>query len=1002
MSRRATPTVSWSAAFQGYELSEGKPEAPPRELHEGPAWVAWLEQVSSFAFQGQAGSFTARKERKQRGTSYWSAYRKTQGTLVKKYLGTSRDLTLARLEAIAAQLATAAARPAQSPALAAEGGRRTHGKSAPELGSRPPLPRPLSPLLGRSSERAQLVALLRRPEVCLLTLTGPGGVGKTRLALEAAQDLLPDFADGVCFVPLSAISELDFVLPAIAQALGLRQTDARSPLGVLQTALADQALLLLLDNFEQVLPAAPLLAELLSACPHLKLLVTSRAALRLQGEQELAVSPLALPDLAQLPTPQSLLQYGACALFVERVQAIQPDFAVTQANTPAIAEICLRLDGLPLAIELAAARSRLLSPQALLARLEHRLDVLTGGTRDAPDRQQTMRATIAWSYQLLAPEEQQLFRFLSVFAGGCTLQAVEAIIQPTGLAASTVLDGVSALLENHLLRQVEQPNGEPHLLMLETIREYGLECLERGGELEATRTAHAAYYLALAEEAAPRLRGTEQASFMAQLEREQENLRAALGFLLEQAHTQTGTQEGDRQVEWAMRLCVALSRFWSVHGDGQEGLSYLMSALAEGADVTATLRARALGVAAELAFLHARHLPLERLAEESLALYQELDDPVGTATGLYLLGYIARLRSQFAQAQAYLQEAAVRFQALGDRWRQGQCFTEWARVAIEQGQYGQAQALLADSLLLYQELGDQQRFGFVRILQAHLLFVQQQDEALARQLAEQSLAYFRQLGDTPYRAFPLVLLGLMQLKQGELEAARPLLEESLALTRQAWSVTDGASGPALALARLLARQGEVAEARHLYRESLSLLVEFNVFKEGIAASLEGLATLEVGEGKPLQAVWLWGAAHALREAIGAPLYPVSRASYEHALAKARAQLGEPTWRQAWTEGRKMTPVQALAALEQAMTPTAVPVGAEVAARLPTRPSPFGLTARELDVLRWLAQGLSDAQIAEQLVIARRTVNWYLTSIYSKLGVSSRAAATRAALEQHLV
>jgi hypothetical protein len=388
MSRRAIPSVSWSTASQGYELSDGKGDVPPRELHEGPAWFAWLEQVSSFAFRGQVGSFTARKERKQRGTSYWSAYRKMQGTLAKKYLGTSRDLTLARLEATAAQLTA--------------GGGRTLGKSAPELASRPPLPRPLSPLLGRSSERAQLVGLLRRPEVRLLTLTGPGGVGKTRLALEAARDLLPDFADGVSFVPLSAISEPDFVLPAVAQQLQLRQTDAHSLLEELQAALVQESLLLLLDNFEQVLPAAPLLTELLSTCPHLKLLVTSRAALRLQGEQELAVVPLALPDLAQLPTPLTLLQYAACALFVERVQAIQPDFAVTQATTSAIAEICIRLDGLPLAIELAAARSRLLSPQALLARLEHRLDVLTGGTRDAPDRQQTMRATIAWSYQLLA------------------------------------------------------------------------------------------------------------------------------------------------------------------------------------------------------------------------------------------------------------------------------------------------------------------------------------------------------------------------------------------------------------------------------------------------------------------------------------------------------------------------------------------------------------------------------------------------------------------------
>jgi predicted ATPase len=260
--------------------------------------------------------------------------------------------------------------------------------------------------------------------------------------------------------------------------MGLREADTRSPLEVLQAALANQSLLLLLDNFEQVLAAAPPLADLLAVCPQVKLLVTSRAALRLRGEHELVVFPLSLPDLAQLPTRDSLSQYAACALFVERVQAVQPAFQVTEATVRPIAEICLHLDGLPLAIELAAARTRLLSPQALLSRLEHRLDVLTGGARNAPDRQQTMRATIAWSYQLLAPEQQQLFRWLSVFVGGCDLPAVEAIAKQAGLAASAILDEVSVLLENHLLRQVEQTDGEPRLLLLETIREYGLECLE--------------------------------------------------------------------------------------------------------------------------------------------------------------------------------------------------------------------------------------------------------------------------------------------------------------------------------------------------------------------------------------------------------------------------------------------------------------------------------------------------------------------------------------------
>ena len=781
MKQSSLTTGVVEAMILTYQQEEGEVRAEVGSA----AWFVWLDRATSFTFRDEVGHFTAHKTRagNRRGGTYWRATRRSHGQLSSYYLGPSARLTPEHLHQAAHALSVrvgddllkqeAASTTPHHPL--AHPGRTIHGNG---LASPSPLPRPFTRLLGREYEHTQLMELLRRPEVRLLTLSGPGGVGKTRLALEATRDLVTDFADGVRFVPLSAISEPDFVFPAMAQALGLRQTSTRSLLEQLLATLEERSLLLLLDNFEHVLPAAPPLVDLIAACPQVKLLVTSRAALRLDGEYELAVLPLALPDLAHLPAPDALSQYAACALFIERVQAIQPAFKITKETARSIAEICLRLDGLPLAIELAASRTRLLSPHALLSRLEHRLDMLAGGPRNAPDRQQTMRATIAWSYQLLEPEQQQLFCWLAVFAGGCTLEAVEAIARASDLSASYVLDGVTVLLEHHLLRQEEQPNGEPRLLMLQTIREFGLERLQSRGEEEVARTAHASYYLALAEEAEPRLRGAEHASFMAHLERELENLRAALGYLLEQSHMRADTQEGAIQAERALRLCVALSWFWEIHGSGREGLSFLISALAERAGVGAALRAKALYETASLAFMCARHLPCEQMAEESLVLYQELEDLVGIANSLSLLGTNDRIRSQFAQAQAHLEEAAARFQKLGDRWRQGQCYTEWARVATEQGQYEQASVRLSESLLLYEELGDPQRLGWVCYLQARLLFVQQVDQTRARQLAEQSLAQFRELSNHLYGHLPLGLLGLMHLEHGELGQHVPYLKKA--------------------------------------------------------------------------------------------------------------------------------------------------------------------------------------------------------------------------------
>lgn len=884
------------------------------------------------------------------------------------------------------------------------------------------LPIQLTSLIGREREIAIVEHLLCREDVRLLTLTGPGGTGKTRLGLQVAAELSEHFVDGIFFVNLAPLSDPALVVPTIAQTLALKETGDQPLLELLKTSVRDKRLLLLLDNFEQVVSAASQVADLFAACPKLKIMVTSREVLHVQGEQEFAVPPLAIPDSRHLPDLVSLSQYEAVALFIARAQAIKPDFQVTNANAPAVAEICVRLDGLPLAIELAVARIKLLPPQALLARLSQPLAVLTSGARNAPARQQTLRTTIEWSYKLLDTQEQQLFRRLSAFVGGCTLNAIEAVCAALDMnnEAGQVLDGVASLIDKSLLQQTEQEREEePRFVLLETIREYGLERLAESGETEATREAHATYYLALAEESEPHLKGAEQIRWFAaimlegvldtsvghlkgveqirwfaRLEQEHENLRTALSWLLERARMEVQAEEGREQAERALRLCAALFWFWCYYGYLREGLSFLEQALTMRKGVDRSLQARMLSATGGLLLQLDDLERAEALTGEGLALYRELGDTAGVADALLLLGAVARLRSQYTLARARFEEAKALFQHVGDAWKRGQCLTELARIDTAQGEYDRAHARLQESLALYQALGDQLSIAWVLHLLASVLFESQSDLTRAAALAEQSLALNREADAKSSSAYTLGLLAEIYLAQGEQTRARELAEEHVAIFRKVGAGWDTAVA-FIGLARILASQGDRAAAHALYQESLALLQKLGN-KEFIAACLEGLGAVGAVQGQPAWAVRLWGAAEALRQHIGAPLPPVYRADYERSVAASRAHLGEKSFAAAWAQGRTMTPEQALAAEGQPLPPTPTP---------PARPAatyPDGLTGREVEVLCLLAQGLTDAQIAEQLVLSLHTIHAHLRTIYSKLGVTSRSAATRYAFEHQLV
>jgi predicted ATPase len=571
-------------------------------------------------------------------------------------------------------------------------------------------------LIGRDQDVSTAQTLLLRTEVRLMTLTGPAGVGKTRLGLEIAGQLLDNCPDGVFFVDLSVISDADRVMTEIAQTLGLKEQGDQTLRAILGEYLRKRNLLLMLDNFEQIIKAAPLIVELLEEAPGLQVLVTSRAALRVSGEYEFPVLPLALPDLRKLPPLDALAQYPAVALFVERARAVKPDFELTNENAARVAEICIRLDGLPLAIELAAARRKVLNTEAILARLTNRFELLTGGARDLAARQQTLRGAIDWSYNLLPAGEQRLFTYLAVFVAGCTVTAIEQVCTELRNTDSqfSILDRLSSLVDNSLLQQIETADGESRFSMFETIREYARDRLVEGGERGALRRQHAGYYLALAEQAAPELDGQQQEVWLDRLEDEHDNLLAALDWAWEQSEAQS-----------ALRLAGALVQFWHTRGYLSEGRQWIERALSIAANEDsasakpaatdqsikkrvpiAALRAIAQAGAGKLALTQGDYDEARTNFDAALAQFQELGDKRGIAIALNGLAGLEGRLNNYPQAQVYFDAALAQFQELGDRLNAARLLSNRGLIALIQDDDASAQTYLEESLTLRRQLGD--------------------------------------------------------------------------------------------------------------------------------------------------------------------------------------------------------------------------------------------------------------------------------------------------------
>lgn len=751
------------------------------------------------------------------------------------------------------------------------------------------LPAQLTTFIGREQEVAAVKALLTAPgaPVRLLTLTGAGGCGKTRLALEVATRLQQDrpnpFSDGYFFVSLATVRDEALVGLTIASALGIRESNDATLLISLKEYLRTRRLLLILDNFEQVSGAASLLAELLSVAPSLAIVVTSRAVLHLYGEHEYPLAPLPMPDPDTAPTFEELARYDAVALFVTRSRAVNPGFVLDRENAAIVAEICRQLDGLPLAIELAAARSKLLTPAALLARLtgalSTRLAFLVDRNRSATERHRTLRSTLEWSYALLAPAERSLFQQLALFAGSFSYEAIEAVCGNAG--EIDVLTGLETLVDNSLLGRVESdvpsPAGyeELRFRMLSIIREYALEQLEQSTDATAARHRHAAYYLALAQQAEPKLQGAEQALWLKRLELEHENLRNALRWLLE---------EQPAGAVSALALAAALGSFWLLYGYWAEGHRWLEQALAQASQAPVALQAKALFALGSIVHAQGDLRNAPPLFERSLALYRQVNHLQGSADALYGLG----------------------------------------RLANREGRYAEAEMLLREGLELAQRSNHSYRSDYILNILA-FVHVMRQEFTLARATYQQALATMRANEDQSGLAFVLTAMGELARQEADYARAALYYDEAMSLAQVL-----GQKARVMMLLHNLAyvalRQGDAPRAEHLFRRCLRLGLELPD-KENFGMCLVGLGCVAAVQSATERAVRLFGAGTHVLERIGAQLAPADQAEFDHYQAQVCTQIEAATFARLTEEGRELTDEQAeTLALQNRSAPVRTPLG----------------------------------------------------------------------------